>query len=74
MLNEQCVMLTIIIDVEMVLISHITWLESDIYTTKIHPFMSLKYMYEYRNLVWMILLTLYLSLERKCVIVSEFYH
>ena len=72
MLNKQCVMFMIIIDVEMVLLNHIAWLGSVIHAVNIHLCMYVQDMYEYRHLIWMILLTLYLSLGRKCVILSEF--
>ena len=74
MLIEQCVMLTIIIDVEMELLNHIVWLESAIHTINIHLCMSIQDMYEYRRLIWMIVLTLYIYLGRKCVILSKVYH
>lgn len=74
MLNKQCVMFTIITNVEMVLLNHIVWLESAILTINIHLYMFVWDMYEYRDLVWMIVLTLYLCLGIKCVNLGKVYH
>ena len=46
MLNEQCVMLMIIADVEMVLLNHIAWLRSVIHTINIHLCMYVQDMYD----------------------------
>ena len=74
MLNKQRVMLTIIIDIKMVFLDHIAWSKSAIPTINVVLSMSIKYMYEDGHLVGVIILTLYLSLRRKCVILSKVYH
>ena len=74
MLNEQCVMNIIITNVEMVLLNHITWLRSAIHTVNMNLCMFIKDIYEYIHLILIIVLTPYLSLGIKCVILNEFYH
>ena len=67
-------MLTIITNIKMVFLDHIEWLRSVIPTINDHLSMSIQYMYEYGHLFKVIILTLYLSLRRKCVILSKVYH
>ena len=74
MLNKQCVVLTIITDIKMVFLDHIMWLRSAIPTINARLSMSIQYMYEDGDLVGVIILTLYLSLRSKCVILSKVYH
>ena len=71
MLNEQCVMITIITNVEMLILNHIAWLGNVIHTINIHLCMFVQDMYEYRHLMRMIALTQYLLLGRECVILIE---
>ena len=73
MCHVQYVMFMIIADVEMVFLNHIVWLRSAIHTVNVHLCMFVQDMYDYRHVNWMIVLTLYLSLGRKCVILSEVY-
>ena len=73
-LNKQCVMLMIITNIKMVFLDHIVWLRSVIPTINARLSMSIQYMYEDGHLVRVIVLTLYLSLRSKCVILNKVYH
>ena len=73
-LNKQRVMLMIITNIKMIFLDHIVWLRSAIPTINAFLRMSIQYMYEDGNLVGMIIITLYLSLRRKCAILSKVYH
>ena len=73
-LNKQRVMLTIITDIKMVFLDHIAWLRSVIPTINALLSMSIHHMYEDGHLVRVIIITLYLSLKRKYVILSKVYN
>ena len=74
-LNKQRVVLTIITNIKMIFLDHITWLRSAIPSTiNARLSMSIQYMYEDGDLVGVIILTLYLFLRSKCVILSKVYH
>ena len=73
-LNKQHVMLMIITNIKMVFLDHIAWLRSPIPTISARLSMSIQYMYEHAHLVELIILTFYLSLRSKFVILSKVYH